>query len=217
MKHLIPSLLLASVALPAQGSPWKLMREKYDADGDGVIQLAEYDRDEETFARLDADQDGQLTKADFANRGEANVDMSDFAQRFWIELGKAADGDASGSVNPAEWKSFIAALEPDDSGMVRWSSLPFMQSKSMMMGMVRRMLDTDGDRELSTTDLTTLFGRLDHDEDGTLQRDELGTLPIVGDDAPDFELPFVEDTGNTVRLSSFRGTKPVGLIFGSYT
>ena len=38
----------------------------------------------------------------------------------------------------------------------------------------------------------------------------------VGDVAPDFSLPTV-DRKARVRLSSFRGNKPVVLVFGSYT
>jgi len=37
-----------------------------------------------------------------------------------------------------------------------------------------------------------------------------------GDPAFDFELPVLE-TGGTVRLSTFKGHRPVVLIFGSYT
>ncbi len=37
-----------------------------------------------------------------------------------------------------------------------------------------------------------------------------------GDAAPDFELPTL-DRRETVRLSSFRGSRPVALVFGSYT
>jgi|SRR5581483_10543223 len=37
-----------------------------------------------------------------------------------------------------------------------------------------------------------------------------------GDEALDFELPLLEGEG-TVRLSSFRGSRPVALVFGSYT
>ena len=37
-----------------------------------------------------------------------------------------------------------------------------------------------------------------------------------GDLAPDFSLPTLDRT-HTVRLSSFRGSKPVVLVFGSYT
>ena len=40
--------------------------------------------------------------------------------------------------------------------------------------------------------------------------------PAIGADAPDFELPRLGST-EQVRLSSFRGRKPVALIFGSYT
>ncbi len=39
----------------------------------------------------------------------------------------------------------------------------------------------------------------------------------VGDVAPDFDLPRLGGGGGTVRLSSFRGARPVALVFGSYT
>ena len=38
----------------------------------------------------------------------------------------------------------------------------------------------------------------------------------VGDVAPDFRLPTV-DRKSAVQLSSFRGERPVVLVFGSYT
>ena len=38
----------------------------------------------------------------------------------------------------------------------------------------------------------------------------------VGDSAPDFHLRTLDKTAE-VSLSSFRGSKPVVLIFGSYT
>ena len=40
--------------------------------------------------------------------------------------------------------------------------------------------------------------------------------PEIGSDAPDFNLPLL-GSAKHVQLSSFRGQKPVGLIFGSYT
>ena len=40
--------------------------------------------------------------------------------------------------------------------------------------------------------------------------------PAIGVDAPDFTLPRL-GSGEKVQLSSFRGRKPVALIFGSYT
>ena len=47
-----------------------------------------------------------------------------------------------------------------------------------------------------------------------LERETLA--PAVGEQAPDFDLPCL-GSGRRVRLSSFRGTRPVALIFGSYT
>ena len=38
----------------------------------------------------------------------------------------------------------------------------------------------------------------------------------VGDEAPEFSLPTL-DRAETVTLSSFRGDRPVVLVFGSYT
>ena len=38
-----------------------------------------------------------------------------------------------------------------------------------------------------------------------------------GDMAPDFSLPTVQDKSHRVTLSSYRGSKPVVLVFGSYT
>ena len=40
--------------------------------------------------------------------------------------------------------------------------------------------------------------------------------PKPGDLAPDFSLRDV-DGGHAVRISDFRGKKPVALVFGSYT
>jgi len=38
----------------------------------------------------------------------------------------------------------------------------------------------------------------------------------VGEQAPDFSLPL-QSGGGSVTLSSFRGKRPVALVFGSYT
>jgi hypothetical protein len=40
--------------------------------------------------------------------------------------------------------------------------------------------------------------------------------PKIGDLAPDFTLSDISGT-ESVTLSDFRGTKPVALVFGSYT
>ena len=47
-----------------------------------------------------------------------------------------------------------------------------------------------------------------------IARDEMG--PAVGEEPPDFNLRL-KGSEERVRLSSFRGDRPVALIFGSYT
>lgn len=41
--------------------------------------------------------------------------------------------------------------------------------------------------------------------------------PNPGDPAPDFTLPLLSDRSRSTQLASFRGKRPVALIFGSYT
>ncbi len=50
--------------------------------------------------------------------------------------------------------------------------------------------------------------------DAVIARDEMG--PAVGEEPPDFNLRL-KGSEERVRLSSFRGDRPVALIFGSYT
>jgi len=50
----------------------------------------------------------------------------------------------------------------------------------------------------------------------TLWKSARGGKLAPGDAAPDFCLPTLDRRG-TVQLSSFRGSRPVVLIFGSYT
>lgn len=48
------------------------------------------------------------------------------------------------------------------------------------------------------------------------QKEHDQRAPKAGDMAPDFELYDI-DGKNPIRLSDFRGKKPVALIFGNYT
>jgi hypothetical protein len=50
----------------------------------------------------------------------------------------------------------------------------------------------------------------------TLWNRARGGRLIPGDLAPDFRLPTLDHSAN-VQLSSFRGSRPVVLVFGSYT
>ena len=89
-----------------------------------------------------------------------------------------------------------------------------------------RMIDLNEDKWISIEEYNKFFANLDQNKDGFVnekeitdfmkkkQKDESG--PAVGEEAPDFELRTLEGDG-VVKLSDFRGKKPVVLVFGSYT
>lgn len=80
--------------------------------------------------------------------------------------------------------------------------LPGMLFNMLRLG--RRMAPPDSPLGLPDVDASPLYR-------------DLSTAKVgVGDEALDFELPVLEGEG-TVRLSSFRGVRPVALVFGSYT
>ena len=56
---------------------------------------------------------------------------------------------------------------------------------------------------------------LDSDDGHALIEERRHNHPRVGDESPDFELDRLG--GGSLRLSSYRGAKPVVLIFGSLT
>ena len=89
-----------------------------------------------------------------------------------------------------------------------------------------RMIDLNEDKWISIEEYNKFFANLDQNKDGFVnekeitdfmkkkQKDESG--PAVGEEAPDFELRTLEGDG-VVKLSDFKGKKPVVLVFGSYT
>ena len=70
---------------------WDFLRERYDANGDARIELAEYPRGARAFGYVDADGDGVLTTADFGERWDDGPREEDFALE---------DGPAPGDMAP---------------------------------------------------------------------------------------------------------------------
>ncbi|PKB79312.1 MAG: hypothetical protein BZY88_13955 [SAR202 cluster bacterium Io17-Chloro-G9] len=84
---------------------------------------------------------------------------------------------------------------------------------------------TQQERKASSSELFTARDVLESQKEGlapqlqaaidaVIARDELG--PAAGQPPPDFNLKLL-GSEERVRLSSFRGKRPVALIFGSYT
>ena len=97
-----------------------------------------------------------------------------------------------------------------------------------------RRLDGDKDGGLGKPEIAKAYAAADKDGDGKLSTKELGgggaaasrggrgggrargPAPTAGQAAPDFTLKTLDGKA-THTLSSFKGKKPVALIFGSYT
>jgi len=71
--------------------------EKLDQDNDGKISRAEWQRNEQAFNRMDADKDGFLTKEELRSAA------GEFRGRHRNGL-KGMDTDADGNISRSEWK-----------------------------------------------------------------------------------------------------------------
>lgn len=238
MKPIYMAAMAALIAIPANGqrrqrgdplAVWKHLAKSYDKDGDGKITLAEYGRGERPFKNLDKNGDNAISAADFERRGRRGS-----GRRGGRRMGLARTIDLFGSflntdgkpgLTKAEWQRVIDSLSPDTDGRIDPANLSRIPGKSgkgrmgrMVGGMLSRGFDADGDGEITVREMHGIFTILDKDGSGTLEQGkEVDMPPGAGEMAPDFTLPFANDKSKAVTLSSFRGKKPVGLIFGSYT
>jgi len=225
----------------ANENPWAVL-VKYDKDENGEISAAEYPRGEKAFANLDKNRDGIISQADFERPGaHGGHDMSLTVGGM---LASHADGNDDGKVTETEFVTYVEKLDLDADGVLDSTEMKSAfgsRARRMQPEMLVRMtsgLDTDSDGDLQVTEITALFAKLDADKDAVLSEREMPArrpsrgrpanprrnaqrpaevVPQIGEVAPDFELPYVEDMEKTIKLSSFRGKKPVALIFGSYT
>lgn len=180
---------------------WQWLAARYDANRDGAISRAEFTGPADVFERLDRDHDGKITAADLDWSDDSPyVRQSRLAERLF----RQADTSSNGRVSEAEWQALFKKatrgkdhLTPEDvRDLLFPPPSPPPPSKGPPPGM--------------PTPTVLLFGLLGG---------EIGSAfegPSVGRMAPDFDLP-TQDGSRHVRLSEYRGHKPVVLIFGNFT
>jgi Ca2+-binding EF-hand superfamily protein len=177
---------------------WNWLADRFDTNHDGRITREEFTGPRELFDRLDRDHDGVITKKD--------LDWSD-SSPYWGQLRLAtqllrrADGDGDQKLSKEEWAALFKELakgkEVIDAEDIRMLLYPPPEPRK----------PGPSDRPTKAILLKGLFnGELGSASEG----------PRLGDAAPDFSLP-TQDGKKTITLSSFRGHKPVVLIFGSFT
>jgi hypothetical protein len=175
---------------------WSWLADREDADGDGTIDREEFFGPAEWFDRLDRDHDGTIKAGDFDWSNDSQfVRQSQQARQVFRRI----DPESNGRISRAEWEAFFETaaqgrdeITPEDLRAALNPPQP------------------PGSPDEGPSIWTVLKG---------MWTGELGSIhegPAVGGLAPDFELPTV-DGRDRLRLSELYRSKPVVLIFGSFT
>lgn len=217
-------------------SVWDYLEDKYDVDADRRVSKAEYGRGEVAFARLDANRDGSIDAADF----DVGVDgVGVMVAQMLLGLYLQDDGDPN-TLRADEIEQAFGAYDEDFNALLTRAEFDALCAERVASG---RPLEGAMAAEMEGGNaFDALTAAIDANTDAAIEFDELmafhgrylsdGALPQMyakeprsarpqaqaaeGELAPDFTLEPYHD-GEAVSLSSFRGQKPVALIFGSYT
>lgn len=174
---------------------WNWLAERCDKNGDGSIGRDEFPLSEAVFSRLDRTWDKKLAADDFDWSRDGTLCRQ---KETTFALFKSVDKNSDGRLSPDEWQAVFAAMAKDkqylnEEELERLIYLP-------------RVIKTESETKLRTGNSEFSPGRM-----------RVRTpVPQPGEMAPDFELRS-PDGNTTVKLSSFRGKKPVVLAFGCFT
>jgi hypothetical protein len=173
---------------------WEWLQSRFDADEDGGITAEEFRGPAEFFARLDRDRNRRVQPDDFDWSNESPY-MRQFGQA--QQIFRRLDDSSDGRLDRDEWLGAFERLSGEDE-MVTAEDL-------------RELMFPPAGRGGERPSLDVLITGLASGEIGSHQPG-----PDVDDPAPEFELRMQNGQG-TVRLSDFRHSQPVVLIFGSFT
>lgn len=130
---------------------WERLLEHADADGNGVISQDEFNGPEHAFARLDANQDGQITQEETLavtprqgrQAGEAGMQRGNAnPEQGWQRMLERHDADKSGTISQDEFMGrdeVFDAIDANDDGQISEDELgqaaqQFRQRRGARMG-----------------------------------------------------------------------------------
>jgi hypothetical protein len=202
-------------------SLWAELRDRHDANRDGRVTQEEYTRGEARFRNYDRNGDGLLNAWDFPS--------DTYFNGFNHMIVGRADANEDEQVTWQEWQDFSGSMDINGDGNVARAEVQeVMGGWTNDWPLFLLSFDQDGDGDFDQIDLEHTFRDQDFNGDGTLVGKELGGWqattvrpegepPAVGEIAPDFQLGYASDPGRSFRLIDPQRSRPVALVFGSYT
>jgi hypothetical protein len=183
---------------------WNWLAQRCGVDPeDGAITMKEWKGSPELFKRLDRDQSGEITAADFDwSQRSPFVRQTMEASRLFYKF----DQNSNGRVSRREWENLFTKLA---KGKEYFTPEDLRELFKQPPSAKKKGKDKKGQSGMPSPKVF-LKGLL---------TGELGSFyegPAIGQRAPAFKLPTHDGT-KEIALSQFRGKKPVVLIFGSFT
>jgi hypothetical protein len=181
---------------------WQWLAKLHGIATDAAIHRKDFKGPVEVFDRLDRNHDNLLKKDDFDWSNNSPFARMAMPSASWFRM---IDGNSNGRITREEWNAFFTKvakakgyLTPEDLR----EALPVMPPPERA--------DEPKPAVQRPSRWVLLKGLLKGEPSSPFHG------PDVGQAAPDFRLPIRDGKGE-IRLSQFRGQKPVVLVFGSFT
>jgi hypothetical protein len=180
---------------------WEWLAARAGVPTDGKIDQKAFPGPAEAFQRLDRNRDGQLTADDFDWSDRSSFARQSMPATQWFRM---ADLNSNGRISQEEWLAlFKRAARGKD-----YLTADDLREAFPTMPPARQV---PAGRNPDMPPPLLLLQRFFTGELGSFQEG-----PAVGEKAPDFTLKTYDGRA-TVRLAGLVGTKPVVLVFGSFT
>lgn len=174
---------------------WSWLAKHFDKNEDQAITPDEFPLSQVAFAHMDRSWDGKLTADDFDWSKDGVLCRQ---KETTFALFKSVDKTSDGRITRAEWEALFAKIAKDKEYL--------NEEELEQLIYLPRIVKTANEEKLRTGDA----------EFSPARQRTAAAVPVPGDLAPDFELRSSQGD-KAIRLSSFRGKKPVVLIFGCFT